>query len=479
MNRTWGVLVLILLGVLIGIDWKIGILISLLSWIFMFKKTKLLLLTVMISFVFEKEKTMILGSSFNYTYIFMMVFIFYYLICEIDYFRELITNKTFISFFSLFLLIAVVSQFQSFKIDFPITSIRPGAILNYPFIKGLTRIVETCALIIFSLCVAHYSNKTNLEKLIKWQIGIETLIILFLLFSLSSDFLFGYDAMREYTTAHSTELAVRMRGFFDEPSILALYLITTIPLTLSLLMNNKNNLLIIAFILQLVSIILTFSRSGWIATLFIVLIMGYFSYKNVFIKNKRKILFLSVFILIVLTTTYLNSVSFKKVVDKSLFEPFSEAANPYTGRFWSTKLRLEAYSAAMSAFQKHPILGVGFFNFHFYGGAKNYLALLPDLPALNYPETNNILLTILSETGLIGLITITYMIFVHGRYILRISRTLEGKNKNMLIGFFSTTVGILISYMFISKFTYNFLWFFLGLYIAFVNSQERESVKSI
>lgn len=437
----------------------------------MLKKTNLIDLIVCLtifSLIFQSQKISLGITSVYYLYFLTIIFIAYYILSEIKSLKELFECKSFVSIAAIGFFIASISQFQSFYINFPITTINHGAILNYPLIKGLTRLLQVFVLFLFSLCIIHYAKRDNLNKIINIHTTTATLLSAFLvLIFIISFFLPNNNSLVESVTVPS-EPTIRLTGFFAEPYVLAIYLLTSLPLLLYKISTKFSKYNIVLLFLQSVCLILTFSRAGWLAFLAMLILFAFFVYRIIVFKYLFlywKYILLLFLVQLFLMFTFSSSMDFAV---KLISENVIDAVTPGTGKFWSTKLRLEAYSSAINAFQLHPMLGVGFFNFHFYGGYKFYPEIFGTTDYYyNSSSANNIILTILAETGLIGFLFFIYIWAIIIRKFLRTNVLLEERDKILLKAFFISLICILIMFLFTSNLTLVFMWFYFGLIVAF------------
>jgi O-Antigen ligase len=78
-----------------------------------------------------------------------------------------------------------------------------------------------------------------------------------------------------------------------------------------------------------------------------------------------------------------------------MFEDRSSTANVYG--------RVAQFEQSLRLFADHPVLGVGFYNFHsFVGGESRYLAVYAGVSSLDSPHSN--LAQVLTETGILGFV---------------------------------------------------------------------------
>lgn len=445
------------------------------------KKTTLLVYFLLFTITIQDLRLILFKVSVRYSDLIMIFFIFYYLFYEVKKAEELFAAKNVLSFIALLFFILVVSQLQARFIDFPFTSMRPGAIANYPYIKSIVRLLQVALLMLFSLCIAHYANKISLRRIVKMHTNVAAVISVLLIIIFFSNLILPTNELVKKTSARSDERFVRMKGFFGEPSLLALYLLTSIPFLMVSFLSFPTKKEAVGLCSQLFCLFITFSRAGWIAFAVVLLVAAYVlrdSYKHKIILYKKQLSF------IVLMSIFLGSIiliSFepaRALVNDAGIKHFTQALDSSnTGKFWSTRLRLEAYKDAIHAFQLHPFFGVGIFNFHFYGGYYFYAGLLDNSFYFNHAETNNLFLTVIAELGLVGLAFALFCGFLVIRWFIRRYRLIKNERgeREIAQGFMLSVVAIFIVFQFLSKFTYVFLWFFLGLCIACSYAQKSKN----
>lgn len=446
---------------------------------FLSRRLEVLLYVTLIFLLFHTPTPPFFKFSLRYLDIFLLLFILYYLFFYVENFKDIFTGlhqKKFLALFALAFFLMTLSQIQSVYITFPITTIHPGAISNYPFIKSSLRLLQVLFLFLFALCISHATHKISWKRMATMHTNIATTLSSFLLltFFLNS-FLPVNPLYNIITTSYDTNF-IRLSGFFLEPIILSLYLLTSIPLLFASMTEQFSAYKVFGLFLQVSCLFLTYSRAGWLALFVITPFLFFFFFKEIekrlSQKNfmgrsfpRRELGFVFILFFFFALIIILNYQPATDVVKQIFTEYVTKAVVPNQGKFWSTRLRLEAYSAAIDAFQKHPFFGIGIFNFHFYGGIKRYEEIAPGF-YLNHSEVNNLFLSLLTELGIIGFLVLAYcglLVFRHLYYLLK-----KGDTETTIRarGIFVVLIGIVIVMSFMSKYTYPFLWFFIGLTIA-------------
>lgn len=426
--------------------------------------------------------------SVRYLDIFILFFIVYYLffyVEKIDNLLATIRHKTFLSLFALIFFVLVLSQVQSAYITFPITTIRPGAYANYPFIKSSLRLAQLFILFLFALCISHVAQKISWKKVVTMHTNVATGLSGFLLVSFILYYILPSNSIFRHVTVHSDEMFIRLSGYFFEPSVLALYLLTSIPILCATLAEQFSRREAIGLFLQVICLFLTFSRAGWLAFLVISPFLFLFFFKDILkgishtylYISYRKIGFLFCLVLFFLFVVVILYQPATEIAKGLFFDPIQLIFEPDAKKFWSTRLRLETYSIAVDAFQEHPLFGIGIFNYHFYGGVRRDDSLFHGL-YLNYPEVNNLYLSFLAEIGIVGVLILSYCALLVFRHFYRLIIMGDKKTSLRARGVFVSIIGIAMMMVFISKYTYPFLWFFIGLSVAVSSPNEEQSRES-
>ncbi|GAP48564.1 polysaccharide biosynthesis protein [Streptomyces azureus] len=89
-------------------------------------------------------------------------------------------------------------------------------------------------------------------------------------------------------------------------------------------------------------------------------------------------------------------------------------------------VRLDLWSSALRIFEAHPAFGVGYLNFAsqlpaYYQATGDYEVMLLQVPSLNF--AHNIYLTVLSQTGLVGIVGIGSLVLFGARRALHAARS--------------------------------------------------------
>lgn len=188
-------------------------------------------------------------------------------------------------------------------------------------------------------------------------------------------------------------IRTRVYSVFNNPNILAEYLIMMIPLCISLLWISKKIHKKIIFLgmslVMILSLLFTLSRGGWIGFAFSALVF-------IMLVEKRLLLSLipiSVGAIYLLPQTILNRIlSIGNLQDSS---------NAY---------RITMWEITGDIIRDHPIVGVGFGHLPFKQTFETYIRTMPTFHAHNtYLETA-------AETGIVGLVVFLFFLFILFKY---------------------------------------------------------------
>lgn len=250
----------------------------------------------------------------------------------------------------------------------------------------------------------------------------------------------------------------RSTGTFTNPNSLACFLMVGVVLSFALMFAKgipfPLRLLIFACVITTgIGLIASFSRGGWISTLFAAAFIvvlhkkwSYFGYFALFV-------FLCVFI-ISIKVPHLWEVVFERF--GTIFEAQEDA---------SSIARIALIKSSIWMWMDHPIFGVGLRGFPKL--FQDYID--PSMPHVlsELREAHTIQTEILAEFGLIGIFISTWLImtiFFHG---IRSIRTMQNDLLRCIqIGFVSLLVGFVVNFSFATDITNNMCWMTVGFIYA-------------
>lgn len=242
----------------------------------------------------------------------------------------------------------------------------------------------------------------------------------------------------------------RVMSFHYHPSVLATYFLCCLPFSIYLIEQAKTKkqfiLGCIATFSSVGGIILTFTRTAFL--IMFVVSLFYFS------KNRRR------FFIYVLTIGVMFLIFMTLLAQKyQIFERFS-LINPY--HYTSLAYRLERVPVAIEIWEIQPFTGVGFGNFRYlfdiyHSKYTPYEFKIPD----------NMYLSLLSETGLFGILSLILFVFSLIYSSLKKIKNffLEDRTfvKLMLTGFIMVLLNMLSYDLFYWRMPLYFFWFYAGI----------------
>jgi len=190
---------------------------------------------------------------------------------------------------------------------------------------------------------------------------------------------------------------LRSYGSFSNPNVFGGYLAVSTFVTVVfflLVRSAKMFLFLLALLcLQMMALFFTFSRSAWLAMIFVFLFHCYIAVSRKMHIGYRVSRGASmVFLVIILSLIFFPIV-------KTRFE----ASSVYEVR--SVTERMDGYETAFDLFKQHPWLGVGLGNY-----TVELYNLNSSLPGWYYQPAHNIFLVLLVELGIVGLV-ILFLVF--------------------------------------------------------------------
>ena len=242
---------------------------------------------------------------------------------------------------------------------------------------------------------------------------------------------------------------VRIIGSFDDPNKFGLILLISFSLILVQLYNHWTTrgkyLFILAGLLVLVSIILTFSRSTWLNGLLIVALFP-------FLSKRYRLWVYGGIAVVLLVIIFWGNISYRiqmgtKVKDLSVTD------------------RLVTNRAAIQLWKDNPILGVGLQNS--FEAIQPYKKLQSGY-ATEATEIHNLYLKLLTETGLIGLLLFLYLEFSILRMAWNIRKSAHEPETRMLSnGFVMLYCVFLLQNLFVSFIYISLYWYLVALGAVF------------
>lgn len=298
------------------------------------------------------------------------------------------------------------------------------------FLTALFYLLRYISFIGIYFSVLNFDNSFK-KKIPYFMIGTGVLILIgglvqyFLYPSLRNLYYLGWD-----------EHLYRLFGSFLDPNFMGIFLVLVFILILEKFLERRDWVLGLLGIINLIGIILTYSRSAYLA-----LLIGALSL--LFFKGKQKLIGMLLLIFIA------------GEVLLFLIPLRSEGTNLF--RATSTWARLSSSKTAVEIFKRSPILGVGFDAYEFTAQKNNPM----NSKYVNHASsgTDNSFLFVLATTGITGLIVFLYFW----------QKALSLNRKSYLWpALASSFLVLLVSSMFVNSFFYSFnmIWMWILLALA-------------
>jgi len=210
-------------------------------------------------------------------------------------------------------------------------------------------------------------------------------------------------------------------GDVGEPNTFGGYLVLLLSVALGIFLSNKNNrlrlLFLPVFIIGIISLALTLSRSSYLALFASYIALIYFE------RNRRLLLVL----LLVFGTIILPILLPSSVIDRITYTFQQDRYSVKVGTValdGSTSARINSYLDVLSDWGQHPLLGYGVTGYKFIDA--QYVKILID-------------------TGLVGLLSFLYLLFSLFQHLHRIkSKVLDTSYRGIITGFQAGYIGLLV-----------------------------------
>ena len=215
------------------------------------------------------------------------------------------------------------------------------------------------------------------------------------------------------------------RGFTGNINISSFSILIKLPALIYLIYNEKKHLYLILLnlllISSLVSILVLFSRAAIIGLILLII----FSLLYYLVKEKRKVVFQTIFISLSVCLSYLtyNFLNQKNTFDL-IEERFSTVAQPSSDE--SVSQRVTFYRIALEDIKNYPLTGVGIGNWKLLSIQRaneilgNYM-----VPYV----VHNDFLEIGAESGILSLVS--YLFFIFFPFIILLKKSINFKNNNL------------------------------------------------
>lgn len=307
-----------------------------------------------------------------------------------------------------------------------------------------------------SIALILYVNSVHFKSLLK----IIAIITVFWACDAMLQYLIGFDIIGR------TSYAGRLTGIFGEHHVkLGPVLAFLLPIVMIGLINQKSGIRWASIFVIVLVIILSGTRSAWIMA-FVTLLAYWFHH----VKQRRFQLLLksAVVSLIMIMSLWFISPEFKQRIDRSL----TALDGTHSGLDFALANRLPIWSTAWHMIEKHPINGIG---------AHAFREAYPEFASENdvWQQQGGVgmhahhwLLEILADTGLIGLLLISFAIFKLATYIRR--NTNENYTWAYMVALITMFLPITSTYSIFASFWSICIWF-VGAGLILVSNKESYS----
>lgn len=298
-------------------------------------------------------------------------------------------------------------------------------------------------------------NKKDLNVIITVMVFSAFLVALYGLYQ----YVVGVEVERAWLDVENNPgVRTRVYSVFNNPNILAEYLIMTIPLSISLFWFSskihKKIIFLGTSLVMILSLVFTLSRGGWIGFAFSALIF-------IVLIEKRLLLSLipiSVGAIYLLPQTILNRIlSIGNLQDSS---------NAY---------RIKMWEITGNIIRDHPIAGVGFGHLPFKQTYETYIRTMPIF------HSHNTYLQTAAETGIPGLLVFLLFLFIIFKYaIVHLVKSDDKYIRVMTAGILSGLGGVLAhggveNILYIPRIIFTF-WIMISFVLTLYRIHRGESI---
>ena len=324
---------------------------------------------------------------------------------------------------------------------------------------GIDSFTEACVCIILML---GFFLATNLIRTEKWlRRCVNAVVSSSVIVSLVGvmQYVMGYAVADWLDTSYFGDIDGRVVSLFENPNVLAVYLVMSLPLLLTKLSqagNRREKLLALLSVAALITCaVLTWSRGAWVAILVSVAVMGLINNRNTFKWLIALGAVAPVFAFLLPRTVVKRFLSIGDLADSSSY------------------YRVYTWRGTLRAIADHFWSGAGY-------GMSAYAEIYPQYAYAGIEaaiHSHNLFLQILFSTGIFGLVIFLAVIFLFAQ------KSLESMKNNDMVklpvsAIFSAVLGVLVmglfDYVWYSYRIFFMFWIMIGLCCAYVRFGDRE-----
>ena len=265
-------------------------------------------------------------------------------------------------------------------------------------------------------------------------------------------YVFGFGAVTWQDTSMFSDISGRVFSTFENPNVLAEYLIMLIPLALSLVLyspkHSAKGIALITLASSALCLVFTWSRGAWLGFIFGVAVF-------LLIYSKK---ILAALISLIALVPFLPF-----VLPDSIINRFSSIGNIADS---STSYRVNIWSGVMRMLGDHWFTGIG-------TGLPAFSKVYPaySLSGIeSAPHAHNLFLQIITEHGIIALIIFIMIIFLFVQSVLSFNKYENRKSKlagvALMCGILAVLAQGLTDYIWYNYRVYLIFWMIIGLTTA-------------
>jgi putative inorganic carbon (HCO3(-)) transporter len=257
----------------------------------------------------------------------------------------------------------------------------------------------------------------------------------------------------------------RIAGPIGDPNFYAQVMVVLVPLALERLMHEKRIILRIlagwAFIVSALTVVLTFSRGGFLAMAVSVLVfLILYPPKPNYVPL---LMVAAVVILLAIPPSY-----YERIV--SLKEIFQAGSVNYRFQDLAIRGRASETLTGLEMFRQHPFLGVGVGNYSYlYQDYAKSIGLAPT--ASSARSAHNLYLEVLAERGAVGFTVFMFLIGISVTTVVNARRKfIEAKMNTyagLATGFLVGIIGYLVAAVFVHNAYPRYFYLLIGIALSF------------
>jgi O-antigen ligase len=337
--------------------------------------------------------------------------------------------------------------------------------------RSVSVLLFTLFTIVFSLLIPQLVTEKKQLKIVIWLVIISAFIVgVFGIFQFLGDIIGLPQSITGLRHLYTKEVLgfPRIQSTALEPLYFANYLLIPLGLLCALFLGKnksiRNSYLFVLIILLGLNLVLTVSRGGYLGFAVVLAVLGIYYFRRIFTSKKILILLISALAIAFIAVKLLG---FGDAVNLEVFR--GHVVNAFYGAAYSE--RVETLQIAMRGFSDHPWIGVGVGGFGPYASVHPYVE-----PGDGWNIVNNEPVELLSEVGILGLLSFTIMfVVVLMRSIKVIKIAKDAYLKTLMIGLLAVFVGIFTQYQTFSTLYIMHVWFVIGMMVAVQNIIFREN----